>query len=75
MEWTCQRSIGDQYSTAGVEGACGSVGDHWKGLRIGKTMKCFWNQKVVRVQRMLKVSEVRLGKTPRSLWSGKEAVS
>ena len=24
-----------------MEGACGSVGDHWKGLRIGKNSKIF----------------------------------
>ena len=57
-----------------MEGGHSSVGDHWKGLGIGKTPKCFWNWKVVRVQRMLKVSEVRVGKTPRCLWSRKEVI-
>ena len=48
---------------ARVEGVHGSVGDCWKGLGIGKTLKCFWNWKVVGV-----------GKTLRHLWSGKEVV-
>ena len=34
---------------AGVEGACGSVRDHRKGLGVGKTLKCFWNWKAVGV--------------------------
>ena len=57
-----------------VEGVHGSVGDCWKGLGVGKTPKHFWNWKVVGVQRMLKVSEVRVGKTLRQLWSRKEVV-
>ena len=57
-----------------MEGACGSVGDHWKGLGIGKTPKCFQNWKVVGVQRMLKVSKVGVGKTLRCLQSRKEVV-
>ena len=57
-----------------MEGAHGGVGDCWKRLGVGRTLKCFWNWEVVRVQRMLKVSEVRVGKTPRQLWSGKEVV-
>ena len=57
-----------------MEGAHGSVGDYWKGLRIGKTPKCFWNWKAVGVQRMPKVSEVRVGKTLRHLWSRKEVI-
>ena len=57
-----------------MEGACGSVGDCWKGLGIGSTPKCLWNLEVVRVQRMLKVSEVGVGKTLRCFWSRKEVV-
>ena len=57
-----------------VEGVCGSVGDCWKGLGIGSTLKRLWNWEVVGVQRMLKVSEVGVGKTPRGLWSRKEVV-
>ena len=57
-----------------MEGACGSIGDCWKGLRIGSTPKCLWNSEAVRVQRMLKVSEVRVGKTPRCFGSGKQVV-
>ena len=45
-----------------MEGLCGSVGDCWKGLGIGSTAKCLRNWEVVGVQRMLKVSEVRVGK-------------
>ena len=45
-----------------MEGACGSVGDCWKGLRVGRTLKHFWNWEVVGVQRMPKVSEVGVGK-------------
>ena len=48
-----------------VEGACSSVGNCWKGLRIRSTLKHLWNWEVVRVQRMLKVSEVGVGKTLR----------
>ena len=58
----------------GVEGACGSVGDCWKGLGIGSTLKHLWNWEVVKVQRMLKVSEVRVGKTLRHFWNGKEVI-
>ena len=29
--------------TVGVEGACSSVGDCWKGLGIRSTLKCLWN--------------------------------
>ena len=50
---------------------CGSVEDCWKGLGVGKTLKCFWNWKGVRVQRILKVSKVRVRKTPRWLQSRK----
>ena len=57
-----------------VEGACSSIGDCWKGLGIGSTLKHLWNWEVVGVWRMLKVSEVRVGKTPRQLWSGKQVV-
>ena len=57
-----------------MEGVCGSVGNCWKGLGVGRTLKHFWNWKAVRVQRMLKVSEVRVRKTPRWLWSGKEVI-
>ena len=48
-----------------MEGVHGSIEDHWKGLGIGKTLKHFWNWKVVGVQRMPKMSEVGVGKTPR----------
>ena len=65
------RSIGQG---VGVEGACSSIGDCWKGLRIGSTAKHLWNLKVVGVQRMLKVSEVGIGKTPRQLWSGNQVI-
>ena len=58
----------------GVEGACSSVGDCQKGLRVGSTLKCLWNWEVVRVQRMPKAPEVRVGKTPRWLQSRKEVV-
>ena len=57
-----------------MEGAHGSVGDCWKGLGVGRTLKCFWNWEVVRVQRMSKLSEVRDKKTLRWLWSGKEVI-
>ena len=57
-----------------MEGVHGSVGEYWKGLRIGKTLKCFWNWKAVGVQRMLKVSEVRVVKTPKCLQSRKEVI-
>ena len=57
-----------------VEGACSSIGDCWKGLGIWSTSKCLWNWEVVGVWRMLKVSEVRVGKTPRQLWSGKQVL-
>ena len=58
----------------GVEGMCGSVGDCWKGLRIGSALKCLWNSEVVGVQRVLKVSEVRVGRALRWLWSRKQVV-
>ena len=45
-----------------MEGACGSIGDCWKGLRIGSTLKCLQNSEAVRIQRMLKVSKVGVGK-------------
>ena len=48
-----------------MEGVCGSVGDCWKGLGVGSTAKRLWNLEVVGVQRMLKVSEVGVGKTLR----------
>ena len=57
-----------------MEGACGSIGDCWKGLRVGRTPKHFWNWEVVGIQRMSKVSEVRVRKTLRWLWSRKEVV-
>ena len=57
-----------------MEGACGSVGDCWKALGVGRTPKLFWNWEAVGVQRMPKVSEVRVGKTLRWLWSGKEVI-
>ena len=58
----------------GVEGVCSSVGDCWKGLRIRSTPKCLWNLEAVGVWRMLKVSEVGVGKTLRCFWSGKQVV-
>ena len=33
----------------GVEGACSSVGDCWKGLGIESTLKCLQNLEVVGV--------------------------
>ena len=33
-----------------MEGVCGSVGDCWKGLRVGRTPKCFWNWEAVGVR-------------------------
>ena len=57
-----------------MEGACSSVGDCWKGLGIGSTPKCLQNWEAVRVQRMLKVSEVGVGKNPRQFWSRKWVV-
>ena len=57
-----------------MEGACGSIGDCWKGLRVGSTAKHLWNSEVVGVQRMPKVSEVRVGKTLRQLQSRKQVV-
>ena len=54
-----------------MEGACGSIGDCWKGLGIGSTSKHLWNWEVVGVQRMPKVSEVGVGKTLRCFWSRK----
>ena len=52
----------------GVEGAYGSIGECWKGLRIGSTSKCFRNWEVVGVQRIPKVSEVGVGRTPRDVF-------
>ena len=57
----------------GVEGACSSVGDCWKGLGIS-TPKCLWNSEAVGVQRMPKVSKVRIGKTPRCFQSRKQVI-
>ena len=57
-----------------MEGACGSVGDCWKGLGIGSLLKHLQNWEVVRVQEMPKVSEVGVGRTPRELRSGKQVV-
>ena len=60
-----------------VEGVGGSVGDCWKGLGIRSTLKCLQNLEVVRVWRMPKVSEVRVGKTlrtPRCFQSGKHVI-
>ena len=57
-----------------VEGVLSSVGDCWKGLRIRSTLECLWNSEVVRVQRMPKVSEVRVGKTPRCFRSRKQVI-
>ena len=54
-----------------MEGARSSVGDCWKGLRMRSTLKCLQNSEVVGVQRMPKVSEVGVGKTPRCFRSGK----
>ena len=48
-----------------MEGVHGSNGDCWKGLGVGKSLKCFWNWEAVGVRRMLKVSEVGVRKTPR----------
>ena len=41
---------------------CSSVGDCWKGLGIGSTLKCHRNWEVVGVPRMPKASEVRVVK-------------
>ena len=57
-----------------VEGARSSVGDCWKGLRIRSTPKHLQNWEVVGVQRMPKVSEVGVGKTPRCFWSRKQVI-
>ena len=57
-----------------MEGVCGSIGDCWKGLRIGSTLKCLWDSEAVGVQRMPKVSEVRVGKTLRCFGSRKQVV-
>ena len=57
-----------------MEGACSSVGDCWKGLGIRSTPKCLQNSEAVRVQRMPKVSEVRVGKTLRCFQSGKQVI-
>ena len=66
-----RRGVGQE---VGVEGTCGSIGACWKGLRIGSTSKCLWNSEVVGVRKMLKVSEVGVGRTPRQLQSGKQVV-
>ena len=57
-----------------MEGVCCSVGDCWKGLGTGRTPKCFWNWREIRVGRTLKVSEVRVGKTLRPLQSEKDVI-
>ena len=57
-----------------MEGACGNVGDCWKGLKIGSPLKRLWNWEAVGVRGMPKVSEVRVGSTPRQLQSGKQVV-
>ena len=57
-----------------MEGVRSSVGGCWKVFGIGSTLKCLWNLEVFEVRRMLKVSEVRVGRTPRQLWSGKQVV-
>ena len=57
-----------------MEGVHGSVGDCWKGLGAGRTLKCFWNWEAVGIQRMLKLPEVGVRKTPRWLQSRKEVV-
>ena len=33
----------------GVEGVCGSIGNCWKGLGIGSTLKCLQNSEAVGV--------------------------
>ena len=58
----------------GVEGTCGSIGDCWKGLGIGSTLKCLWNSEAVGVWRMPKVSKVGVGRTPRCFRSGKQVI-
>ena len=57
-----------------MEGVYGSIGDHWKGLGVGTTSKCFWNWREIRVGGTLKVLEVRVGETLRHLQSEKEVV-
>ena len=57
-----------------MEGACGSVGDCWKGLRIGSPLKHLQNWEAVRVREMPKVSKVGVGRTPRQLQSGKQVI-
>ena len=57
-----------------MEGVHGSNGDCWKGLGVGKSLKCFWNWEAVGVRRMLRVSEVGVEKIPRHLQSRKEVV-
>ena len=57
-----------------MEGVHSSVGDCWKGLRIRSTPKHLQNWEAVGVQRMLKVSKVGVGKTPRCFQSGKQVV-
>ena len=58
----------------GVEEACSSVGDCWKGLGIRSTLKHLQNAEAVRVQRMPKVSKVRVGKTLRCFQSRKQVI-
>ena len=50
----------------GMEGACGSIGDCWKGLGIGSTSKHLWNWEAVGVQRMPKVSGDDLFSAPKA---------
>ena len=57
-----------------MEGARSSVGDCWKGLGMRSTLKCLRNSEVVRVRRMPKVFEVRVGKTLRCFRSGKRVI-
>ena len=55
-------------------GEHGSVRGCWKGLGIGSPLKRLWNWEAVGVRGMPKVSEVRVGSTPRQLQSGKQVV-
>ena len=57
-----------------MEGAHGSIRGCWKGFGIGSPLKHLWNWEAVRVREMPKVSEVRVGRTPRQLRSGKQVV-
>ena len=81
MEFGSEGVESEEVSKLPSEGVLGEgsewkecVVDCWKGLRIGSTPKHLWNWEAVRVQRMLKVSEVRAGKTLRQLWSRKQVV-